>query len=53
MLSKNIKFKNFLKKSKSFSVDRSFKILKNDYLKKKLKILLSFLTAINIIIVKK
>jgi glucose-6-phosphate isomerase len=41
MLSKNIKFKNFLKKSKSFSVDRSFKILKNDYLKKKLKILLS------------
>ena len=41
MLSKNIKFKNFLNKSKSFSVNRSFKILKNDYLKKKLKLLLS------------
>ena len=41
MLSKNIKFKNFLNKSKSFSVSRSFKILKNDYLKKKLKLLLS------------
>ena len=41
MLSKNIKFINFPKKSKSFSVYRSFKILKNDYLKKKLKILLS------------
>ncbi len=41
MLSRNIKFKNFLNKSKSFSVNRSFKILKNDYLKKKLKLLLS------------
>ncbi len=41
MLSKNIKFKNFLNKSKSFSVNRSFKTLKNDYLKKKLKLLLS------------
>ena len=41
MLSKNIKFKNFLNKSKSFSVNRSFKILKNDYLKKKLKLLIS------------
>ena len=41
MLSKNIKFINFPKKSKSFSVYRSFKILKNDYLKKKFKILQS------------
>ena len=41
MLSRNIKFKNFLNKSKSFGVNRSFKILKNDYLKKKLKLLLS------------
>ena len=41
MLSKNIKFKNFQNKSKSFSVNRNFKILKKDFLKKKLKLLLS------------
>ena len=41
MLSKNIKFKNFLNKSKNLNVNKSFKILKNDYLKKKLKLLLS------------
>ena len=41
MLSRNIKFKNFSNKSKSLSISRSFNVLKNDYLKKKLKILLS------------
>ena len=41
MLSKNIKFKNFSNKSKNFNVNRSFKILKKDFLKKKLKLLLS------------
>ena len=46
MLSRNIKFKNFLNKSKSLSVNRSFKILKNDYLKKKLKFELGDLITI-------
>ena len=41
MLSRNIKFKNFSNKSKSLSISRSFNVLKNDYFKKKLKILLS------------
>ena len=41
MLSRNIKFKNFSTKSKSLSISRSFNVLKNDYFKKKLKILLS------------
>ena len=41
MLSRNIKFKNFSKKTKSFAVNKSFKILKNDYANKKLKILQS------------
>ena len=41
MLSRNIKFKNFSNKSKSLSINRSFNVLKNDYFKKKLKILLS------------
>ena len=41
MLSKNIKFINFSKKTKSFIAYRSFKVLKNDYLKKKFKILQS------------
>ena len=41
MLSRNIKFKNFSNKSKNLSINRSFNVLKNDYFKKKLKILLS------------
>ncbi len=41
MLTRNIKFKNFTKKKKSLAVYRSFKILKNDYANKKLKILQS------------
>ena len=41
MLSRNIKFKNFSNKSKSLSITRIFNVLKNDYFKKKLKILLS------------
>ena len=41
MLSRNIKFQNFSNKSKSLSISRSFNVLKNDYFKKKLKILLS------------
>ena len=41
MLSRNIKVKNFSIKSKSLSINRIFNVLKNDYFKKKLKILLS------------
>jgi len=41
MLTTNIKFKNFSKKKKSLAIYKSFKILKNDYAKKKLKLLQS------------
>jgi len=41
MLSKNIRFKNFLNKSNNLSIFRSFNKLKKDYLNKKIKILLS------------
>ena len=41
MLSRNIKFKNFQKKKTNLVVNKSFKILKNDYVNKKLKILQS------------
>ena len=41
MLSKNIRFKNFSKKSNNLSIYRSFNELKKDYFKKKIKILLS------------
>ena len=41
MLSRNIKFKNFPKKTKSLLANKSFKVLKNDYINKKLKILQS------------
>ena len=41
MLSKNIRFKNFSNKSKNLSVYKIFKDLKNNYNRKKIKILLS------------
>ena len=41
MLSKNIRFKNFLNKPNNLSIFRSFNKLKKDYLNKKIKILLS------------